>query len=208
MEAMTLAQPPSATSVKAQDDTSRWKDSKFLIQQLAQARKFVEDCEGHAYQEHMEHLVFEASEFTPPLESVLEGAFCLWWEAMVGHSGDMGSKVNLACQRDVRCGERLYRLDFSVEPTHAFADELSRAGIVWPPIAIEVDGHAFHEKTKEQVAQRNQRDRDLQGAGWKVLHLSYSEVDRDGCKACGDVAQIVFEQFIEIRRKIHARGRS
>lgn len=201
-----MATTPSA-QLDPTKDTSRWKDSTFLLRQLAQARKFVEDCEGYSYQEYMEHLVFEASEFTPPLESVLEGAFYLWWEAMVGHKGHFGRSLNLASQRDVQCGDRSYRLDFSVEPTHAFADRLASAGVSWPPIAIEVDGHAFHEKTKEQVALRNQRDRDLQRAGWKVLHLSYSEVDRDGYEACGGVVDIVREQFYRVNFELQARGR-
>lgn len=202
-----MAKKPSAQHGKSQSDTSRWKDCDFLLRQLADARGFVERSAGHDYQEYMEHLVFEASEFTPPLESVLEGAFHLWWSAIVGNSGHFGSHVNLASQRDIQCGERSYRLDFSVEPTHAFADKLARAGIAWPPIAIEVDGHAFHEKTKEQVAYRNQRDRELQRAGWKVLHLSYSEIERDGCEACGAVIDIVFDQFLAVTSAARERRR-
>jgi very-short-patch-repair endonuclease len=42
-------------------------------------------------------------------------------------------------------------------------------------IAIELDGHDFHERTREQVIHRNKRDRDLQADGWLVWHVSGSE---------------------------------
>lgn len=54
-----------------------------------------------------------------------------------------------------------YRIDFA---------------IVHLKVAVELDGHEFHEKTKEQVTARNRRDRDLQRHGWYVLHFSWSEV--------------------------------
>lgn len=41
-----MATTPSA-QLDPTKDTSRWKDSTFLLRQLAQARKFVEDCEGY-----------------------------------------------------------------------------------------------------------------------------------------------------------------
>jgi very-short-patch-repair endonuclease len=63
-------------------------------------------------------------------------------------------------QQDVEaCGNR-YRLDFMLESGK---------------IAIELDGHDFHERTKEQVEHRNKRDRDLQSDGWLVLHYSGSK---------------------------------
>jgi len=47
------------------------------------------------------------------------------------------------------------------------------------PVAIELDGHDFHERTKEQAAKDKSRDRDLQAAGWRVLRFTGSEVWRD-----------------------------
>lgn len=48
---------------------------------------------------------------------------------------------------------------------------------------IECDGHAFHEKTKEQVRRDKQRDRFFQSKGYKLLRYSGSEIwaDPDHC---------------------------
>jgi hypothetical protein len=46
-------------------------------------------------------------------------------------------------------------------------------------IAVELDGHDFHERTKEQVKLRDRRDRVLQRHGWIVLHISGSELVRE-----------------------------
>ena len=43
-------------------------------------------------------------------------------------------------------------------------------------LVIEVDGHEWHEKTKEQAARDKRRDRDLQQEGWNVFHFTGSEV--------------------------------
>lgn len=49
--------------------------------------------------------------------------------------------------------------------------------------AIELDGHEFHEKTKEQVMKGNVRDRFFISKGITILHFSGSEVynNPDGC---------------------------
>ena len=50
-------------------------------------------------------------------------------------------------------------------------------------IAIECDGHAFHEKTREQAARDKRRDRELLAAGFPVMRFSGSEIFNDpvGC---------------------------
>lgn len=99
------------------------------------------------------------------LESPLEEAFTIWWVAS-GHIRAMWNlpALALAPQQDVTAMGRRYRLDFVVKSADARL-----------LLAVELDGHAFHERTREQVAQRDQRDRDLQAAGWRVFHFSYSE---------------------------------
>jgi very-short-patch-repair endonuclease len=68
-----------------------------------------------------------------------------------------------------------YRVDFLL--LHRFG--LDDAGA----IAIEIDGHEFHEKTKEQAARDKKRDRELQKLGIKVFRFTGSEVWKDpyGC---------------------------
>lgn len=50
-------------------------------------------------------------------------------------------------------------------------------------VAIECDGHEFHEKTKEQAARDKARDRELISSGYTVLRFSGSEIWADplGC---------------------------
>jgi len=43
-------------------------------------------------------------------------------------------------------------------------------------VAIELDGHDFHERTKTQAQRDKSRDRALTKLGWKVLRFTGSEV--------------------------------
>jgi very-short-patch-repair endonuclease len=43
-------------------------------------------------------------------------------------------------------------------------------------VVVECDGHAFHERTKEQAARDKKRDRYMTEAGHKVLRFTGSEV--------------------------------
>lgn len=63
-----------------------------------------------------------------------------------------------------------YRLDFAYEGE----------GEKGPyRIAIEIDGHDFHERTKEQASHDKQRDRYLQSKNWRVLRFTGSDVYRN-----------------------------
>lgn len=46
-------------------------------------------------------------------------------------------------------------------------------------LAVELDGHEFHEKTKEQVKRFRMRDRELLRAGWPTIRFTGSEVFGD-----------------------------
>lgn len=46
-------------------------------------------------------------------------------------------------------------------------------------IAVECDGHDFHEKTKHQAARDKSRDRELAAAGFTVLRFTGSEIWAD-----------------------------
>lgn len=43
-------------------------------------------------------------------------------------------------------------------------------------VAIECDGHDFHEKTKEQAAKDKKRDREFQKLGYVILRYTGSEI--------------------------------
>lgn len=73
-------------------------------------------------------------------------------------------------QSTIRVGDSEYRLDIEV------VGEGLR-------VAIETDGHDFHERTSDQVIRDNERERALEAAGWRVVRFSGREVRRDplGC---------------------------
>lgn len=104
-------------------------------------------------------------------ESPIEAVFWIWWQAVAAANNEEAMAI-LAPQYHVSIPGGTYRLDAAVPETK---------------IAIELDGHEFHERTKEQVAYRNRRDRDLQAAGWTVLHFSGSELLRNPIAAVREV---------------------
>jgi very-short-patch-repair endonuclease len=74
-----------------------------------------------------------------------------------------------------------------------------------PLVAVEIDGHDFHEKTKEQASRDKERDRVLQTAGYIVLRFTGSEVYRDPQKCVDQVDDCIEEHLarIEIAAREH-----
>lgn len=72
----------------------------------------------------------------------------------------------------------VYRLDFAV----AFWGYGTFARV-----AVECDGHDFHERTKEQAAHDKQRDRRLAAAGWPVLRFAGSEIAANALSCAAEV---------------------
>jgi very-short-patch-repair endonuclease len=60
-------------------------------------------------------------------------------------------------------------------------------------VAVELDGHQFHERTPEQVEKRNARDNRLQLHQWKVVRFSGRQVFREG-GACAAAAWLTAYQ--------------
>lgn len=124
-------------------------------------------------------------------DSPIEAQFATWFSAARGHQLSLGNArfaLQLRPQTWVECesGAR-YRVDFVMEPMDEWLRAaLCRAGLSLR-IGIELDGHDFHERTREQVIERNRRDRDLSGMGWRVLHYSGSELRRNPMVAVAEV---------------------
>lgn len=75
-----------------------------------------------------------------------------------------------------------YKVDFVVSP--------------WPrdervKIIVECDGHAFHEKTKEQAQHDKSRDRELQAMGYRVLRFTGSEIYRDAFRCANEANKLI-----------------
>lgn len=76
-------------------------------------------------------------------------------------------------QPTVVVGDRRYRLDI------AYMQESAPPWRTTVSVAVECDGHDFHEKTREQAEADKRRDRDLQSIGWIVARFTGSEIFRD-----------------------------
>ena len=112
-------------------------------------------------------------------DSPIEAQFAAWFNAARGHELALGRArfaIQLHPQFWLETNGRRYRLDFAIEPLDEWLRGALLAESLTLKIGVELDGHAFHEKTKEQVTARNQRDRDLSAARWTVLHFSGSEL--------------------------------
>lgn len=81
-----------------------------------------------------------------------------------------------------------YRVDFAFVGA-LFDDD----GVHSVPVrvAVELDGHDFHEKTKEQASRDKRRDRDLARLGWTVLRFSGADVYRDTSAVMDEIVTLV-----------------
>lgn len=81
--------------------------------------------------------------------------------------------------------EGSYRVDFRISgigygpPEHL------------PPVIVELDGHDFHDRDKRQRSYEKRRDRDLQRAGYKVLHFTGSDVVKDPFACAWEALELV-----------------
>lgn len=112
------------------------------------------------------------------LDSPLEWAFLTCWGVFLSAvPGDINYPCPFGLRPQAEAGR--FRLDFQIVPMTDGPDAARLALPDFPLIGIELDGHDFHEKTKEQVTRRNQRDRELAAAGWTILRYSGSEFYKD-----------------------------
>lgn len=116
-------------------------------------------------------------------ESPIETIFAVWFDAARAHllaEGFSRFALALQPQRWVTTDEeRRYRLDFAIEPMDEWlARSLTQADMPLK-LGVELDGHDYHERTLDQVTERNQRDRDLSALRWRILHFSGSELHRN-----------------------------
>ncbi len=74
-----------------------------------------------------------------------------------------------------------YRVDFGLF-VYAEGKELK--------LAIECDGHDFHEKTKEQAAHDKKRDRAITAEGYRMFRFTGSEIWRDALGCADEVCKV------------------
>jgi very-short-patch-repair endonuclease len=90
-------------------------------------------------------------------------------------------------QAKIAIANRNYRLDF------AFVAPFAR-------IAVELDGHDFHERTRDQARRDKSRDRALTAAGWRVLRFTGSEVYESAARCCIELSGLARSLSGEVRR--------
>ena len=119
-------------------------------------------------------------------ESPLEAAWRVWWHVVTSgaHHASSGRRPHATFQYETVADGQRYRLDVVIQ-------DWNDDGTLVPILAVELDGHTYHERTPGQVAERNTRDRALQMAGWTVLHFSYEEIRTRGLECAIEV----FERF-------------
>ena len=137
-------------------------------------------------------------------DSPLELLFWLWWNALQAANDRIYpyDVIHLDHNVPVEAMGESYRLDFVlvlVEPRWVKA--LNAGVLVWPKMAVEVDGHAFHERTPEQVAKRDSRDRNLLQAGWQVFHYSWSEFTKEPQRCAEEVFDVATSIAVDLYQK-------
>lgn len=84
-----------------------------------------------------------------------------------------------------------YRVDFLLW----FMCERHSAGVV-----VECDGHAFHERTKEQASRDKSRDRAILLAGYPVMRFTGSEIFADSVKCAAQVGDALSEPLYQVSK--------
>lgn len=88
---------------------------------------------------------------------------------------------------------KVYRADFFI---NAFISEVEgRHGLLSLPVAVECDGHDFHEKTKAQAMRDKKRDRDFIAAGVPVLHFTGHEVWKNPGKCVEEIGDYLVNEM-------------
>lgn len=108
------------------------------------------------------------------------GAAYEW--GIVFNDDETGAVLTLTTQRPWPYFEPRYRFDFG----------LNISLREWrQDVAIECDGHDFHERTKEQAARDRSRDRELLLSGVPTVRFTGSEIFKDPAKCAQSVFDLV-----------------
>jgi very-short-patch-repair endonuclease len=112
-------------------------------------------------------------EITSPVEQI----FLMEWRYL---EIDRKHSVTIRPQTQVTIGGQDYRIDFAVH----WSDQKQK-------LAIEIDGHAFHEKTKAQAARDRARERSIIREGYTIMRFTGSEVFGNPRKCVAEVTEII-----------------
>lgn len=128
----------------------------------------------------------------PMPESEIEAAFFwAWWFTEKYIDARLRGLVLVPQLESTLSNGRSVRFDFAVFPhVHGNVEAARTALDKGKFIVVELDGHDFHERTKEQVKERNERDRLVQQQGGRIVHYSGSEIYRGALDCVADVVRL------------------
>jgi very-short-patch-repair endonuclease len=179
------------------DRTPHWADYDLTRKQIADVR----DCARSLF--NADICVIAAVLDRTKFESPIEAVFLMWFEFLFLYAGQLRDHAFVArAQHTVTVDGERFRPDFVIVPGDPLMAALGEAVGCEMKIAVELDGHDFHERTKEQVAYRNRRDRVLQRHGWTVLHISGSELVRTQVEALREVWLCATSQMTKLREAV------
>lgn len=185
---------------------NKWTGQTLLANDMVQEHLNRAMEWGRLEWDSLNHSVIEHNITVVPMESPIEAVFYTWWDVI---SRLHYFEQTLAPQQEVTAQGKLYRPDFLIWPEdmssviRARELQLPSTGVV-----VELDGHEFHERTKEQVAYRNQRDRDLQADGWQVLHFSGAELNQKPVDCVEQAHWAACRTFFLIQQSVSRAERS
>lgn len=144
-----------------------------------------------------------ASRCESPIESLVFWEFLISGMTYVVDNYDMigglthhrFAKKNLSYRLSPQFGVVIdgknYRCDFAISVVDGPENEVGK-------ICIELDGHEFHERTKEQAQRDKSRDRNFQKAGFVVLRYTGSEVWNNPCVVIDDVERVIEDMSLKM----------
>ena len=114
------------------------------------------------------------------VQSPIEQIFLMQW-----HYLEMSERHGLVLepQHRVQVGQQEFRIDFLVK---------NPSGNV--QLAIELDGHEFHEKTREQATRDRKRERQITAQGFTVLRFTGYEIVRDVGRCVDEVVEFALSR--------------
>lgn len=107
------------------------------------------------------------------------------YSGFLGRKGfDENLMIEIFCQVPIDTDSGNYRVDFMFIANLPRDEKIS--------LCVELDGHDFHERTKNQAQYDKQRDRSIQRAGHSIVHYTGSETWKDPHKIFIDVFDHLF----------------
>lgn len=141
----------------------------------------------------------------PDVESPIEEMFLY---ALIGEIHSRWAGIRFAAARDPLSSKKVpkstidilplvnwdllgkYRGDIVLQRLAPWKDKMRK---VLAQLVVELDGHEFHERTKEQAEKDKRRDRELVAEGYQVIRFTGSEVWRDPFKCAEEAVDMIMQ---------------